>query len=117
MAVSPYDAGLRCRCPRCGEGRLFEGVLTVRERCSSCGLDLRAHDSGDGPAVFVILIAGAIIVGSAAFVELRYAPPIWVHALIWGPLTIALCLGLLPVFKALIVALQYRFRPDEGRWE
>lgn len=51
------------------------------------------------------------------FVELRYTPPLWVHALIWGPLTIALCLGLLPIFKALLIALQYRFRHDEGRWE
>lgn len=116
--VAPlWRSGLLCRCPRCGLGSLFSSYLKVAPRCAVCELDLSFAEQGDGPAVFVILIAGAIIVGSAAFVELRYAPPIWVHALIWGPLTIALCLGLLPVFKALIVALQYRFRHDEGRWE
>jgi uncharacterized protein (DUF983 family) len=116
--VAPlWRSGLLCRCPRCGLGSLYSSYLKVAPRCTVCTLDLSFAEQGDGPAVFVIMIAGTIIVGSAMFVELRYAPPFWLHALIWGPLTIALCLGLLPVFKALLIALQYRFRHDEGRWE
>ena len=72
---SPFRSGLLCRCPRCGEGALYSGVLTVADTCKSCGLDLRAQDSGDGPAVFVILILGAIVVAAALITESAFAPP------------------------------------------
>ena len=68
-------AALRCRCPRCGEGALFTGLLTVRARCLACGLDLSGEDAGDGPAVFVIFFLGLIVVGFAAIVEIKFAPP------------------------------------------
>ena len=63
--VSPYLAGLLCRCPRCGKGKLYAGFLTLRTNCEACGLDYAFMDSGDGPAVFVIMIAGAIVVTAA----------------------------------------------------
>lgn len=110
---SPFVAGLRCRCPRCGEGPLFRGLLEVRTRCAVCDLDLKAQDSGDGPAVFVILILGFIVVGLALWVELRYEPPFWVHALLWGPLIIGGSLAMLRPLKATMIALQYRHRRDE----
>src|SRR5439155_2959731 len=84
--VSIFRAALACRCPRCGEGRLLTGLLTVRPACPSCGLDLSAQDAGDGPAVFVIFFLGLIVVGLAAFVELKFAPPRWVHLVLWAPL-------------------------------
>lgn len=111
--ISPFVAGLRCRCPRCGEGRLFHGLLNVRERCDRCGLDLKAQDSGDGPAVFVILILGFVVVGLALWVELRFEPPFWVHALLWFPLILGGSLGMLRPLKATMIALQYRHRRDE----
>ena len=64
-AVSMARAALGCRCPRCGEGPLFAGLLRVRPTCAICGLDLSAQDAGDGPAVFVILFLGLIVVGLA----------------------------------------------------
>src|SRR5215216_5216071 len=85
---SPLDVALRGACPRCGRGRLFRGLLGVVERCSECGLDLRGNDAGDGPAVFVILGLGAIIMILEFWVEFRFEPPWWVHVLIWGPLTV-----------------------------
>src|SRR5882724_2834193 len=109
-AVSPFAAGLRCRCPRCGQGKLFQGVLTVRERCSVCELDLRAQDAGDGPAVFVIFGLGFVIMGLVAFVELKYEPPLWLHALLWPPLTVIGTVALLRPLKAILIALQYRHR-------
>jgi uncharacterized protein (DUF983 family) len=94
---------------------LFSSYLKVAPSCTVCSLDLRFAEDGDGPPVFVVLIAGAFIVACAVTVEMRYAPPFWVHVVLWGPLTIAVCLTLLPLFKALLVALQYRYRHDEGR--
>src|SRR5438046_5580118 len=84
--VSLAHAAFACRCPRCGEGALFTGLLTVRSSCPACGLDLSAQDAGDGPAVFVILFLGLIVVGLAAIVEIKLSPPLWVHIALWTPL-------------------------------
>jgi len=112
---SSLKAGLMARCPRCGEGALFSSFLTIAPRCKSCKLDFRFADSGDGPAIFIILIAGLIIMVAVVVVELLYQPPYWVHAALWLPLTAILCLGMLRPFKATLVALQYRHRAEEGR--
>src|SRR5579863_4355959 len=101
-------AALLCRCPRCGEGRLFAGLLTVRPACPRCGLDFSAEDAGDGPAVFVIFFLGLIVVGLAAIVEIEFAPPIWVHMLLWTPLIVIGAILLLRPLKAGLIALQYR---------
>jgi uncharacterized protein (DUF983 family) len=109
--------GLAGRCPRCGEGRLFAGFLTLAPRCSRCGLEYDFADAGDGPAVFVILFAGFVVAGAALVTEAVYAPPLWVHALLWGPLAVLACLGPLRPFKGVLIALQYRFQAAEGRLE
>ena len=106
--VPVLAAALRCRCPRCGEGKLFDGLLTVTPRCGACGLDLAAQDAGDGPAVFVVLILGALIVGLAILVEIEFAPPIWVHLLLWTPVVIGGAIALLRPLKAWLIAMQYR---------
>ncbi len=106
--VSLWRAGLLCRCPRCGDGRVFAGLLSVTPVCAVCGLDLSAQDAGDGPAVFVILFLGLIVVGLAAFVELRFGPPIWVHLLLWTPLIVVGAIAMLRPLKAVMIALQYR---------
>jgi uncharacterized protein (DUF983 family) len=107
-AVPLTRAALACRCPRCGRGRLFAGLLQVRATCEVCGLDLSAQDAGDGPAVFVILFLGLIVVGLAALVEIRFSPPIWVHILLWAPLIFGGAIAMLRPFKAGLIALQYR---------
>jgi uncharacterized protein (DUF983 family) len=104
---------LACRCPRCGKGRLFRNLLEVRDTCEVCGLDLRAHDAGDGAAVGVILLLGAIVVGLAFWVEFRFAPPLWVHAIIWPLVTIPLAVLMMRPAKAALVALQFRHRSSE----
>lgn len=110
--ISPFQAGLLCRCPRCGQGRLFDGILTVRERCESCGFDLRAHDVGDGAAVFVILILGFLVVALALIVEAKFEPPLWVHAAIWPVVIFGGTIGMLRPLKATLIALQYQHRRD-----
>jgi uncharacterized protein (DUF983 family) len=108
--ISPLRAAFACRCPRCGEGRLFTGLLSVRNKCERCGLDLSAQDAGDGPAVFVILFLGLMIVGLAALVEINFSPPIWVHLVLWTPLILVGAVVMLRPIKAGLIALQYRHR-------
>lgn len=106
--------GLACRCPRCGVGRLFAGFLTLRPRCEACGLDYSFIDAGDGPAVFVIMIAGAIVVACALIVEVKYEPPFWVHAALWLPLILATTLLPLRAMKSLLIALQFHHKAAPG---
>ena len=98
------------RCPRCGVGRLFARHLEPARSCEACGLDYRFVDSGDGPAVFVILGLGAIIMMLVFWVEFRYEPPWWLHVLIWLPVTFGLATWMLRFLKALLVAQQYIHR-------
>ena len=113
---SVLAATLLARCPRCGKGKLFRGYLTVAASCTACGLDYSKLEAGDGPAVFVILIVGAITAGGALITEVSFQPPYWVHALIWGPAVIVLSLGLLRPLKAGMIVLQYKHRAEEGKF-
>jgi uncharacterized protein (DUF983 family) len=113
--ASPFVSGLLCRCPRCGKGPLYRSFLALRDRCPLCGLDYSFADAGDGPAVFIMLIVGFIVVGGALIVEILYEPPYWVHALLWIPLAIGLPLLILRPLKALLIALQYANKAAEGR--
>jgi uncharacterized protein (DUF983 family) len=115
--LSPFTTGLRCRCPRCGQGRLFDGFLAVAERCSACGLDLKAADSGDGPAVLLIFFLGAVVVVLAIWLEIAYMPPMWVHAAIWPAVVLIAALGLLRPLKATMVGLEYKHRIGVGETE
>ena len=103
------------RCPRCGEGDLFKGYLDIAGNCTKCALDFAGFDVGDGPAVFVILIVGAVVAGGALFVEFTWHPPYWVHAVLWLPILLVLSIGLLRIAKALLLVLQYRHQAREGR--
>lgn len=102
-------------CPRCGKGKLFAGYLTVALRCSACGLGYADFDAGDGPAVFVILIVGAIVAGGALLVEVHFSPPYWVHAVIWLPLIFILTFSLLRLMKAFLLVQQYKHQAHEGQ--
>lgn len=104
------SAGLLCRCPRCGKGRLFAGFLKVAPRCAVCDLDLAGQDSGDGPAVFIILILGFLAVGLGIWIEVRFEPPMWVTLAVVMSFTIVVGLLMLRPFKATLIALQYKHR-------
>lgn len=114
---SPIVAGLTCRCPRCGKGKLFSGFLSLRPSCEHCGLDYSFADSGDGPAVFIILIAGFLVVFAALIIEVVYQPPFWLHAVLWGPLILAVTLLPLRPMKGLMIALQFHHKAAEGKLE
>ncbi len=99
--------GFLCRCPNCGRGRLFRAFLKVVDQCHVCGQALYHQRADDAPAYFVILIVGHIVVPLALLVEIEFAPPYWVHFLIWLPLTLTLALGLLQPVKGATVAWQW----------
>ena len=107
--------GIACKCPRCGKGKIYSGFLTLRPACESCGLDFAFMDSGDGPAIFMIMIAGAIVVTAALIVEIKYQPPFWLHAALWLPLILATTLLPLRSMKSLLIALQYHHKAAPGR--
>ncbi len=111
---SAIVAGLRCRCPRCGIGPLYAGYLTVAATCRHCGLDLSSHDSGDGPAVFVVLIVGIVVIGAALVVEVLWSPPLWIHLVAWITLATGLALALLPPFKGVLIAIKIKHDAGEG---
>ena len=113
-AVSTLAAALLCRCPRCGRGKLYDGIVSVAPRCAVCGLDLRAHDAGDGPIVFVVFLLGAVVVALAVLVEFTFAPPLWVHAVLWAPVVLIGSIAMLRPLKAGFIALQYRHRALGG---
>lgn len=116
-SVSPIAAGLKCRCPNCGEGSVFRGFLTFREECLACGADLTIADAGDGPAFFVMFIVLILVVPSAMLTQLAAAPPLWVHLLLWPPIILVLTVALLRPFKATLFALQWKHKAGEARFE
>jgi uncharacterized protein (DUF983 family) len=112
---NPILAGLAGRCPNCGKGPLFKGFIRVADRCSACGFDLKAADSGDGPAVFVVLIVGCIVVFAALYAYVAFRPPIWLLLATTLPMTVVLCLLFMRPFKGVLLALQFHFRASEAR--
>ncbi len=115
--VSPIAAGLSGRCPRCGNGKLFSGFLTLAPRCEVCGLNYAFADAGDGPAFFVSMLAGAIVAALALITQIAYDPPIWVYIVVFLPLILILCIGPLRPLKGIMIGLQYRNKAEQGRLE
>lgn len=114
---SPIAAGLRCRCPRCGEGKLFKGFLTLAPACDRCGLAYDFADPADGPAFFVMSGVGVVIIAVFAWIEVVYRPPVWVPFVTVFPALLGACLGTLRPVKAWLVASQYIHKAEEGRFE
>jgi uncharacterized protein (DUF983 family) len=114
MKADIFRETILSRCPRCGRGKLYAGWLALAPRCTHCGLDYAMFDAGDGPAVFVILVAGALVSAAALYVEFAFSPPFWLHAVLWIPTILVLSLGLLRLSKSLLLILQYRHKAGEG---
>lgn len=102
--------GLRCRCPACGEGRMFTSYLKVAPACDRCGEELHHHRADDAPPYLTIMVVGHVVVPMLMWIELAYEPALWIHALIWLPLTVIMSLLLLPPLKGLVVGYQRAMR-------
>ena len=103
-------------CPRCGSRTLFDGVAQFAPKCRACGLDFAKFNVGDGPAAFLTLIIGALVVGLAVWVEVKFAPPFWVHIVLWVPFTAAAVVWGLRAAKGALLAAEYqRDAGESGR--
>ena len=106
-------AALACRCPRCATGHLFAGPISLRPACENCGLDFSRMDVGDGFVVPILMVMGFIVVGAAIWVDFTYSPPLWLHAIIWPPVTLILAVGMTRYLKSFLAVQQYHVRKSE----
>ncbi|EFO28933.1 conserved hypothetical protein [Roseibium sp. TrichSKD4] len=114
-AIPPYKTGPRGRCPRCGEGKLFNGFLTMRSSCDNCGLDYSFADPADGPAFFVICFGCVPSFAMAMWIELAYQAPYWVHLFTSLPFLLLTCIPPLRPLKGWMVASEYFYKAGEGK--
>lgn len=101
-------------CPHCGQKTLFRNMTAFADKCRACGLEYDKYNVGDGPAAFLTLIVGGLVLALALIVELNYYPPFWVHMVLWFPLTIAAVVGSLRLSKAILLILEHRNQAREG---
>jgi uncharacterized protein (DUF983 family) len=109
-AAQAMGRGFLCRCPHCGEGKMFRAYLKPVHACERCGEELHHHRADDAPPYVVISIVAHVVVGLLLAVEVAYAPPEWLHLAMWLPLTVILSLALLPPVKGAIIGLQWAMR-------
>jgi len=102
--------GAALKCPACGKGAMFRRYLKVSDTCPACGEELHHHRADDAPAYFTIVIVGHVVVSLVLAVEMAFRPPLWAHAALWLPLTVAMTLLLLPPIKGTLVGLQWALR-------
>lgn len=112
-AMSAYKTGFLCHCPACGSRTLYNGVLQVHDSCSACHFPLANHDAADGPAYIAICLVGALITITALMIEIFFAPPFWVHVVVWIPVTLIGSVLCLRVAKSILISLQYMYKLQE----
>ena len=115
--LTPFVTGVRGRCPRCGQGHLFKGFLTLAPRCEVCKLDYSFADPADGPAFFVICFGCIPSVLFGIWLEMAFQVPYWVHLVTTLPVMLATCIPPLRPLKGWLVASQYYYKAEEGRLE
>jgi uncharacterized protein (DUF983 family) len=108
------SAALFGLCPKCGSRTLFGGIAQFAPKCRTCGLEFASFNVGDGPAAFITLIVGALVVALAIWVEAKFAPPMWVHVVLWVPVTAGAVLWGLRVGKAALLATEYQRKAGEA---
>ncbi|QCK84722.1 DUF983 domain-containing protein [Phreatobacter aquaticus] len=113
--LSPMKTGPFGRCPRCGEGHLFDGFLKIAPSCEVCGLDYSFADPADGPAFFVMMFACVPCVILALWLEVSFQAPVWVHLVTTLPFGLLTCIPPLRPLKGWLVASQFFFKAEEGR--
>jgi uncharacterized protein (DUF983 family) len=111
----PWRVGIKGKCPRCGQGRLFNGFLALAPKCDVCGLDYSFADPADGPAFFVMIFGCIPSVLFAVWAELTFEPSVWFHFLVTVPIVMLTCIPPLRPLKGWLVASQFYHKAEEGR--
>ena len=102
--------GFLCRCPNCGEGKMFRAFLKTADHCSVCQQDFTPHRADDLPAYLVIVIVGHLLVPVILWIETDYSPAVWLQLAVYLPFTLIASLALLQPVKGAVVGLQWAFR-------
>lgn len=113
--VQIMKSSLAAKCPRCGKGSVFTGFLGLKDHCSHCKLKFKEHDSGDGPAVFLIFILGFTIVPVALYCYMKFDWPEWIHFTLWPIAIVGATVGMLRPAKSLTMALHYHYVTKDRR--
>lgn len=108
------QAALFALCPRCGAKGLFGSLTLFAPKCPKCGLDYESFNVGDGPAAFLTMVIGAMVVGLALGVETAFEPPLWVHLVLWAPLILGATLWGLRLSKAALLAVEFKRKAVEA---
>jgi len=103
-----FQRGRRHKCPKCGEGDLYQSFLKLRDKCPNCGLKFDAWAAADAPSFFVMCFVITVIPILALIVEMKYEPAFWLHAVVWTPAVLISCLWLLPIVKSIWLGLEYK---------
>ena len=111
----PLQVGIRGRCPRCAQGHLFDGFLTLTKRCEVCDLDYGFADPADGPAFFVMCFGCVPSALLAVWLEVAYSAPVWLNLLLSIPFMLLTCILPLRPLKGWFVASQYYFKAEQGK--
>jgi uncharacterized protein (DUF983 family) len=101
-------------CPKCGAKTVFGGLTKFSPRCANCGLDYSTFNVGDGPAAFLTMGVGTVVIIFALLLDMTVKPPFWVHAIIWIPFTIVAVIWSLRVAKGALLTSEYRNRAGPG---
>jgi uncharacterized protein (DUF983 family) len=110
-ALDAVRKGFRCRCPKCGEGRLFGAFLKPVTACERCGESMEGQRSDDLPPYITIFIVGHIVVPLILANEMSANPwPLWLHTAVWPTLTLVLALLLMQPVKGAVIGLQWGLR-------
>jgi uncharacterized protein (DUF983 family) len=110
MTQGVLASALTCTCPSCGKGPLFSGPIRLRDACPACGQNFTDMDVGDGFVVPTLMVLGFGVVGAAIWVDFTYTPPLWLHALIWPPITIGLALVMTRYLKSFLAVQHFHTR-------
>ena len=103
--------GFLCRCPNCGEGRLYYRYLKVVSVCPVCGEELHHQRADDAPPYATMFIVGHVVLGALLVVEAYDDTlPAWIHMLTWSSLALVLSLVLLPLIKGALIGYQWALR-------
>lgn len=107
--------GLLCRCPHCGNGKLFDGYLAVVQKCSSCGEPLSLYRAADAPAFITMSIIGLLLIPVLGFGFTAFRADPMTLALVVTAIIGALTLVVLRLVKGAFVGFLWAQREiDRG---
>jgi uncharacterized protein (DUF983 family) len=105
--------GFLLRCPKCSQGRVLDGYLTKADKCSECGESYEGLNADDGPAWFVMIFVGVLLVPVLIVLGVTDALPLWGVVLTITAFATGFTLALLPPIKGIFIAILWYMRQQK----